>query len=81
MSETKAKDVVDIDCAIVRETEKAILVEIPTNATGWIKTEWFPLSQVESIHRTKEDGGENREHLSDKIVVKRWIAAKKGLVD
>lgn len=73
MSGALAKEVVEIECHIVRETEKAILVELPTAATQWKKTEWFPLSQVESIHRSEEGEG-------DYIVVKKWIAEKKGLV-
>lgn len=49
-----------------KETDKAILV------THEGKDIWMPLSQVESMVRTKEKGG-------DEITISAWIAKEKGL--
>jgi hypothetical protein len=58
----------------IRETDKAILWDCSefehddsTPDSPKALEEWFPLSQVESIH-------------PDYIVVSAWIAEKKGLV-
>lgn len=62
---------VDIrDVEICAETEKAILVDKDT----WDDPQWFPLSQIESIHRAKEGT------YKSWIVVTRWIAQKKGVL-
>lgn len=50
-----------------RETDSAVLV-IDSDSGEEI---WFPLSQVVSMHRDKNDVGE--------IVVTDWIAAQKGV--
>lgn len=58
---------VTIPCVVKHETEKAIQVIV--EATG--ELEWFPLSQVDEIHRDGKGRGS--------IVVSDWIAAQKGL--
>jgi hypothetical protein len=57
----------EIECDFVRETDNAVLVT--EHNTG--ERIWFPLSQVEQMHRDKNNRG--------RIVVSDWIAAEKGL--
>lgn len=58
-------DVVDVHCdEIVHETDNAILVKVDGEEI------WFPLSQVEAIHRGPEPW----------LVVTEWIAKKKDLM-
>lgn len=65
---TQVDDVVDVkDVEILNETDSAILVRTEEGEEVWL-----PLSQVESIHRSTHKGG-------DWLVVKRWLAEKKGL--
>lgn len=61
---------------ISRETEKAILVKQIEKPDGKVEDEWFPFSQVREIHR---DGSplDPEPHL----VVTRWIAEQKGLIE
>ncbi len=59
--------VYDVRGYILRETDEAIQVDVDGEKI------WFPLSQVEEIHR--ENGPE-----MDWLVVTKWIAQKKGLV-
>lgn len=57
----------ELACTVKRETDNAILVY--DHATE--EEIWFPLSQVDSIHRDKNGHGS--------IVVTDWIAKQKGL--
>jgi hypothetical protein len=61
------KDVVTFTGTILRETDKAVQFAIEGQTT-----EWFPLSQMDSLKRTNTVG-------EDEIVVTKWIAEKKGL--
>lgn len=65
-----AKDYSEINGTIRRETEAALLL-VTSNLEGEIVDEWFPLSQIESIHRGEEH---------DTIVVANWILKKKGII-
>lgn len=56
---------------IMHETENAILFHVDTLE----RQEWFPLSQVDQIHREFPSFG------YDRIVVSAWIAKKKGVID
>lgn len=66
---------------IMGETEKAIKFEFCTDTedTGdepEYKTEWFPLSQISSIHRlAKDDNG-----LCDILMISEWILKQKGIL-
>lgn len=55
-------------CTFVRETDNAVLVHDDASD----EDVWIPLSQVESMHRDRNDFGS--------IVVSDWIARQKGLV-
>lgn len=57
----------ELACHFERETDSAVLV---TDADSGERI-WFPLSQIESMHRDKNDNGS--------IIVSDWIAAQKGL--
>lgn len=57
----------ELSCKFKRETDNAVLVY--DYATE--EEIWFPLSQVDSMHRDKNDVGT--------IVVTDWIAREKGL--
>lgn len=57
----------ELSCKFKRETDNAVLVY--DYATE--EDIWFPLSQVDSIHRDKNGEGS--------IVVSDWIAREKGL--
>lgn len=57
---------VTIACRILKETAAAILIYDPETD----EQVWFPLEQVEEIHRDKTGFG--------RIVVSDWIAEKKG---
>lgn len=68
---------------IKRETELAILIDLDVSTHGDLTEDypsgnsmWFPLSQVESIHRTHVEGEGNL----DSIIVSRWVAGQKGLL-
>lgn len=62
---------------IKAETDKAIMFVIYlSDDPNDIQSEWFPLSQVVSIHKTFSVVN----NTLDKIVVKQWIAKQKGLV-
>lgn len=65
-----AKDFSAIHGTIRRETEAALLL-VTSNLEGEIVDEWFPLSQIESIHRCDEH---------DTIVVANWLLKKKGIL-
>lgn len=60
--------------AILRESERAVLVEVEADAYGLIPGEacelWFPLSQVHEIHHS----------APPTLVVTPWIAKQKGLL-
>lgn len=69
---------------IIRETDKAILIEVQqVNDTrledkevpGGNRNMWFPLSQVSTIHRAKNSGNDY-----DYIRAKEWICKQKDLV-
>ena len=66
----QAKDYSEINGTIRRETEAALLL-VTSNLEGDIVDEWFPLSQIESIHRGDEH---------DTIVVANWLLKKKGIL-
>lgn len=55
-------------CTVLAETDAAVKI-----ATSDGETMWLPLSQVEAIHRTHQQG-------EDWVTVTRWIAEKKGLL-
>lgn len=57
----------ELACKIKHETDAAVLVH------DFVSGEdiWFPLTQVDSIHRDKNGNGT--------IVVSDWIAQQKGL--
>lgn len=57
----------ELACTFKRETDSAVLVY--DHATQ--EEIWFPLSQVEQMHRDKNGHGS--------IVVSDWIAKQKGL--
>jgi hypothetical protein len=56
----------ELHCKFERETDSAVLV---TDDDG--ESIWFPLSQVESMHKDRNNVGT--------IVVSDWIANQKGL--
>lgn len=58
----------ELYCKFMRETDNAVLV--CDHDSGELI--WFPLSQVEEMHRDKRDEGS--------IVVTDWIARQKGLL-
>lgn len=58
---------VERTCTFLRETASAVLVHDHLSD----EDVWFPLSQVESMHRDKNGHGS--------IVVTDWIAQQKGL--
>lgn len=69
---------------IIRETDKAILIEVQqVNETrledkevpGGDRNMWFPLSLVSTIHRSKNSGNDY-----DYIRAKEWICKQKGLI-
>lgn len=57
-----------ITCKFKRETDNAVLVHDYASDEDI----WFPLSQVESLHKDKNGDGS--------IVVTDWIAKQKGLL-
>ena len=57
----------ELPCRFVHETDNAVLVTDDDSG----EEIWFPLSQVESMHRDKNGTGT--------IVVSDWIARQKGL--
>lgn len=59
---------------VVAETSKALLFEIAGMDEEDHKSQWFPLSQVNSIHRDPNTVGQ------DKINVNDWILKQKGLI-
>lgn len=65
------KEVVEIKCEIVHETDKAILIG---DYLGIDKHRvWIPLSFISEIHRTAGTEG------YDTVVMSTWIAKQKGL--
>lgn len=68
---------------IIRETEKAILIQVyqvdgkdtETPDDERKRDIWFPLSQVSTIHR---DNGTDGSY--DYIRVKEWLCKQKGLI-
>jgi len=58
----------ELACTFLRETDNAVLVY--DHATE--EQIWFPLSQVDEMHRDKNGKGS--------IVVTDWIAREKGLL-
>lgn len=57
---------------IKRETPKAVLFEFLDEDGIGVKSEWFPLSQMASIHRAAE------VCKPDVIMVSEWILREKG---
>lgn len=57
---------VELNCTFVHESDEAVLVVVDSTD----ERVWFPLSQVEAMHRDKNDHGS--------IVVTDWIAKQKG---
>jgi len=70
---TGRAEVKEIEGTIIRETDSAILFRFQQEGCN-IRSEWFPLSQVKSIHNMKASGNK------DKIVISNWINEKKGMV-
>jgi hypothetical protein len=69
---------------IIRETERAVLIEVmqvndsalaDADVPGGSRNMWFPLSQVSTIHRSDSAGGEY-----DYIRAKEWICEQKDLL-
>ena len=69
---------------IIRETERAILIEVmqvndsqlaDKEVPNGNRNMWFPLSQVSTIHRSDNAGGEY-----DYIRAKEWICKQKDLI-
>ncbi len=69
---------------IIRETDKAILIEVmqvndsalaDADVPGGSRNMWFPLSQVSTIHWSDGPGGEY-----DYIRAKEWICKQKDLL-
>ena len=58
------RKLVEVSGRIMRETEKAVLVDINDEEV------WLPLSQVEEITRRPE---------GDTLLITAWIAEQKGL--
>jgi hypothetical protein len=58
----------EFSCTFVRETDNAVLVHDHASE----EDVWIPLSQVESMHKDRNDSGS--------IVVSDWIARQKGLL-
>lgn len=56
---------------IIKETDAAVLFKVAGNPSHW-----FPLSQINEIHRDVGNGGEEGE---DMIVVADWILIRKGI--
>lgn len=63
-------EVVKVEGIIVRETDSALLFKFQLPECN-AQTEWFPLSQVQSITR---NAGKK-----DEVVISKWIATKKGI--
>lgn len=57
-----------VEGAIKRESDNAIMLVLDN-----VDEVWFPLSQVEKIHRSKDGRG-------DYLIVSDWIARKKNLL-
>ncbi len=62
-----SRELVDIQCEILNETDKAVRVE---NLKG--KSVWLPKSQIE-IERVGKAGG-------DLLVMPEWLALEKELI-
>lgn len=58
---------VELACKFISETDSAVLVLLDDTA----EEEWFPLSQVEEMHKNKAGVGS--------IVISEWLARKRGL--
>ncbi len=63
-------DVIKVEGIIIRETDSALLFKFQLPECN-PQTEWFPLSQIQSIHRFPGK--------KDEVVMSRWIANKKGI--
>lgn len=63
---------------VLRETEKAIQFQIDLSDARCpepvLKSEWFPRSQLSSIHVSKQDN-------CDVIMASEWILGQKGWLD
>ncbi len=70
------KPVMKLEGRIGRETNKAIQFTL-LYEDGTEETTWFPLSQVQSIHRTHSVVNET----NDSLVISMWIAKLKDLVE
>lgn len=65
-------EVIKVEGVIIRETDSALLFKFQVNDECNVQTEWFPVSQVQSIHRNPGK--------KDEIVMSAWIATKKGII-
>lgn len=66
---------------IMGETEKAIkfefcIAEGETDDLDAYKTEWFPLSQISSIHRFSKPDND----LTDILMISEWVLKQKGIL-
>lgn len=64
--------IVEIECAVVRTTDAAILIDI-----GGENNHWVPRSQISDYTSGPEDEG--FEHC-ESIFIPLWLATEKGLV-
>lgn len=64
----RSPEVFQISCHIRHETDDAILLYDDASE----QAVWIPLSQVDEIHRQKDNVAV--------VVMRRWIAAEKGLL-
>lgn len=64
-------EVIQIKGIILKETDSTVLIKFKTTSQPELRQEWFPVSQVKSIHRFPGK-------LS-KIIVSAWIASKKDI--
>lgn len=69
----KQDDSVSIQGTILRESEKAIQFNWE-DTNGKNRTDWFPISQLNEIHRTHERDG------VDVLVMTGWIALTKKVM-
>jgi hypothetical protein len=66
-----------IEGQIAFETEKAIQFKVINKETGQvIKTEWFPKSQLATVHRSYDE----IEGTFDIMLATEWILGQKGLL-
>jgi len=79
---TRPPEVVTLYGAKLRESEKAVLFQYclqDNTLEGYAahsKSEWFPFSQIVSIHTTFNAGN----GILDSMVITKWLATTKGII-